>query len=314
MKKSIKRTTEYISLIGRHLNGSDSVDKTTDVAVKNLKTKGFHVFDHLVGTESFKDLKRKVDLAIEKDFALEFPCLAHSKIDLVKDADLIENNFFATNETLAERALTFDLKDITSYDQMISEFKPSTLTMPMPADPKFYDFWLDPIVMSVVENYMGFTPHMIEAYLRRNFPCTHAVMNHNWHRDTNHDEFLLKGFIFFTDCDIDTGAHHYISGSVHDQRFRDKTYYSDNEIESVWPNKSKEHMISKVPAGTIIIEDTRGLHKAGIPTHGLRDLGYAVFIPPNIFRRNKKYYEISRSVFNQLSEKQKKFVPRPHIC
>jgi hypothetical protein len=313
MKNSIKKATEYISLIGRHSNVKKKVGIETNKACQNLRTKGFHVFDHLVGTKEFQELKVKVDIAIERDFNLEFPCLAHSKIDIKRDADLIKSNFFATNEALAERDLTFGLNDIKSYTQMLSEFQPSTLTMPMPADVSFYNLWLDPIIMSTVEAHMGFTPHMIEAYLRRNFPCTHAIMNHNWHRDTNHDEYLLKGFIFFTDCEIDTGAHHYISGSVNDPRFRDKTYYTDEEIEAVWPKDSKDYMTSKVPAGTIIIEDTRGLHKAGIPTRGLRDLGYAVFIPPNFFRRNKKYYDLPRAIFDKLNKKQKKFIPRPHI-
>ena len=31
-----------------------------------------------------------------------------------------------------------------------------------------------------------------------------------------------------------------------------------------------------VPKGTIILEDTRGLHKAGIPKKGYPDLGFAL--------------------------------------
>ena len=105
---------------------------------------------------------------------------------------------------------------------MIDIFKPSTLTVPMPSESAFYNLWLDSNVMAIVSNYMGFYPHLPEAYIRRNFPCTYSVMNHNWHRDTNHETHLLKAFMFFTDCDIDTGAHHYIAGSVNDARFRDK--------------------------------------------------------------------------------------------
>ena len=163
--------------------------------------------------------------------------------------------------------------------------------------------------MATVSNYMGFYPHLTEAYIRRNFPCTYRVMNHNWHRDTNHDTHLLKAFIFFTDCDIDTGAHHYIAGSVNDVRFHDKPYYTDNEINSVWPTGSDDHMVSNVKAGTIIIEDTRGLHKAGIPKKAYRDLGFAVFLPPNMLRKTKPFYHIKKSAFDNLSQEQKLFIP-----
>ena len=42
-------------------------------------------------------------------------------------------------------------------------------------------------------------------------------------------------------------------------------------------------MVSNVKAGTIIIEDTRGLHKAGIPKRDYRDLGFAVFFYTQIY-------------------------------
>ena len=76
------------------------------------------------------------------------------------------------------------------------------------------------------------------------------------------------------------------------QRFRDKPYYTDDEINSAWPAGSDDHMVSKVKAGTIIIEDTRGLHKAGIPKKAYRDLGFAVFLPPNMFRKCSPLYHI----------------------
>ena len=138
-------------------------------------------------------------------------------------------------------------------------------------------------------------------------------MNFNWHRDTNHDKYLVKAFIFFTDCDIETGAHHYIAGSIDDPRFRDKVYFTDEEINATWPVGSDDHMISTVPAGTIIIEDTRGLHKAGIPERDYRDLGFAIFAPPNNFLKSKPYYKIEKYTYDQLSSEQRHFIPSPNI-
>lgn len=302
---------ERLSCLNRE--PSQVADSTVIGSVAQLRTRGFVVLDHLVGCREFNKLKDKLDKKIEQEFDLKFPCLAQSYIDQDRDQDLIEKSFLASIDELNRRGLTFSRDQIQSYDQMVDTFQPSTLTVPMPSESAFYDIWLDQTVMTIVSNYMGFYPHLTEAYIRRNFPCTYPVMNHNWHRDTNHERHLLKAFVFFTDCDIDTGAHHYIAGSVNDGRFRDKPYYTDNEINLAWPAGSDDHMISKVKAGTIIIEDTRGLHKAGIPKKAYRDLGFAVFLPPNWLRKSAPLYHIEKAAFDCLTQEQKFFIPSSNI-
>lgn len=310
-KKAVKSVGERIACLSRR--PSLTSDQTVMDAVNQLKTRGFAILDHLVGSSEITELKSKLDRKIEQEFDFSLPCLAQSKIDLNRDQDLITTNFLSNTDNLSKRGLTFSRDDIYSYNQMIDTFKPSTLTVPMPSESLFYNLWLNSNVIEIVSNYMGFYPYLTEAYIRRNFPCTFPVMNHNWHRDTNHDKHLLKAFMFFTDCDINTGAHHYIAGSVNDPRFRNKPYYRDGEINAAWPNGSENHMVSNVKAGTIIIEDTRGLHKAGIPKKAYRDLGFAVFLPPNIFRQGKPLYKIERSTFNNLTQEQKLFIPSTNI-
>jgi hypothetical protein len=310
-RKTVKSLGESLACISRKT--SQTYDPTIIDLVNQLRTRGFVVLDHLVGSSDIIEFKGKLDKKIEQEFDLKFPCLAQSKIDQNRDRDLIAKSFLTTTDELKKRGLTFSRDDIQSYNQMIDTFKPSTLTVPMPSESTFYNLWLDPIVVAIVSNYMGFYPQLTEAYIRRNFPCTYPVMNHNWHRDTNHDTHLLKAFMFFTDCDIDTGAHYYIAGSVNDARFREKPYYTDDEINSAWPTGSDDHMVSKVKAGTIIIEDTRGLHKAGIPKKDYRDLGFAVFLPPNIFRKPRPLYHIQQSEFDHLTKEQKLFIPSSNI-
>ncbi len=116
----------------------------------------------------------------------------------------------------------------------------------------------------------------------------------------NHDRHLLKSFMFLSDCSLQTGPHHYISGSVQDRRVDGKTYYSEEEIHAVYPPASGQEIISVVPAGTIMLEDTRDLHKAGIPQEGYRDLGYATFLPPIAFKRRKPQYHIGRKTYESL--------------
>ena len=311
MKNFIKETFEKISRLGRYKKSKNN--KNIVYLSNQLKQQGYVVLDHLVGTKKFLKAKKLLVDSIEKDFNIDFPCLAQNKININTDKDLINKNFLCTNKELKDRNLTFDYHDIKSYNQMINKYNPSTITIPMVSSLENYNVWLDDVVLDVVQEFMGFTPHMVEAYSRRNFPSKFAIMNHNWHRDTNHSHFLIKAFIFFTDCDLLTGAHHYISGSVHDKKFTNKTYYTDNEIDKIWPISSEKRIVSKVPAGTIMIEDTRGLHKAGIPTKDFRDLGYVVFMPVNFIKKPPSLYSINQTTYQKLTKTQKAFIPKQNI-
>ena len=309
----LKEFLEYFSRIGRGAGSYHDYDDEIKIYVDKLKKHGFIILDHLVGSTKFQNVKNKIDKNIEKYLNIQFPCLAQSKIDEIKHKDLIKSNFLASTDDLEKRNLTFSRGDFKNYSDMLKKYSPSTLTLKMIDDEAFLDIWLDKKLIDIIQLYMGFVPEMIEAYTRRNFPCKHRVMNHYWHRDKNHPKYLLKAFIFFTDCNLNTGAHHFISGSVNSKEFSEDRYFEDSEIHSKWPIGSKNHIISNVKAGTIILEDTRGLHKAGTPDEKYRDLGYAVFLPPNIFRNKNSLYKISKKNYYNLSKKQKLFIPSQNI-
>ena len=313
MKAIIKEAIEAASRVGRKAAASESLTSETKQKLAQLRANGYVVFDHCVGTKAFADLQKLVASRIEDDLAFTTPCLAQKKIDQERDADLIAHNFKVSKSEMVERELVFSREQVRDYEQVIDEFGPSTLTLPMPQDPAMYSLWLDDKVRSVIEAYMGFAPILKEAYIRRNFPCTYRVMNHKWHRDTNHRKHLLKAFIFFTDCDIETGAHHYVAGSVQDERFRENRYFEDAEIDAAYPMESGKQIVSTVPAGTIILEDTRGLHKAGIPKRSYRDLGFAVFVPHNVLNRKESLYSVDANTVQALSPFQRKYIPKSSI-
>ncbi|MEW6690500.1 MAG: hypothetical protein AB1452_15600 [Pseudomonadota bacterium] len=66
--------------------------------------------------------------------------------------------------------------------------------------------------------------------------------------------------------------------------------------------------MSVVKAGTLILEDTRGLHRARMPDRGFRDLGYAVFTPLRPFYPYRNYV-FPRAALRELSPLQRAFVP-----
>jgi len=309
----IKDLLEAGAKIGRKASPLQTMGSVAKAKLDSLRDRGFVMFDHVVGPPEFARIQADLKKRIEGEMKFEFPCLAQSRIDQQKHADLIEKSFRVPASELARHGLTFERSDIESYEDLVERFKPSTLKLLMPDNHDYFSLWLDPLVLSVIEGYMGFRPVLREAYVRRNFPCSYKVMNHNWHRDTNHQHHLLKAFIFFNDCYVDTGAHRYIAGSLDSPLFRDKIYYSDEEIEAVFPDGTDDHIISEVPAGTIILEDTRGLHKAGIPQRHYRDLGFAVFVPPMLFRDDSEYFAISKSVHASLMPGQQAYIGRSNI-
>lgn len=309
----IKNLLEAGAKIGRKAPASFVLNDMAQAKLLSLRDRGFVMFDHLVDSPVFTSIQADLKKRIEQDMNFEFPCLAQSLIDEAKHADLVAKSFRVPLTELEQRGLSFGRVDIKDYRDIVSRFRPSTLKLLMPNSVDYFSLWLDPIVTSVIEGYMGFRPMLREAYIRRNFPCSYRVMNHNWHRDTNHKHHLLKAFIFFNDCKIDTGAHRYIAGTAEISEFRDKIYYTDDEVEACYPVASKDHIISEVPAGTIILEDTRGLHKAGIPQRHYRDLGFAVFLPKVLFTENGGDFSISRDIYDQLSHSQKAYISHSNI-
>lgn len=309
----LKQVLEKIAIAGRPAPAERHLDVNQLEKLQHLREHGYVMLDKFVETERLARLQQDYHERLEQNLEVELPCLAQAKIDPEEHADLIKNNFLATPGELEQLGLTFNRADIENYQQVVEKFAPSTLTMRLPDNHDFFDMWLDPDVIAIVQSYLGFTPLLTEAYIRRNFPARHKVMNHAWHRDRNHDKYLLKGFIFLSDCTLRTGPHHYISGSIQDRTLDGKPYFTDTEVETAYPESSGRHIISVVKAGTIVLEDTRGLHKAGVPDEGFRDLGFAVFTPPVAFRAPKPLFGISRSDYAQLNTAQQNFIPRDNI-
>lgn len=283
--------------------------------INTLKRDGYIVLNNYVDAHKLEKIKNEFDAALKK-LKFNTPCLAQKKINPITHVSLIKKHMLATSDELSELQVTFNSKDCTSYEQVLADFEPSTLTVKMLEQSDSYcDIWLDPYLLSIICNYMGMVPQLTEAYVRRNFPAKHKTMNHFWHRDMNHHSHLLKMFVFLTNCSEDTGPHEYIRGSCTEKDkiniLNNKRYYQDNELDKIYPLNSKDRILSTVPAGTIIIEDTRGLHRANIPKYGYRDLGYAIFTPG--ISKNISTYGFNASKYSQLSNIQKLLIPKQCI-
>ncbi|MSQ71299.1 MAG: phytanoyl-CoA dioxygenase [Betaproteobacteria bacterium] len=290
------------------------LDSTQAQCVESLRREGTVVLDKYLGAETVLRLREQFDDALRAlDF--EMPCLAQTRLDPVRHRELIEDYLYASPAQLESVGAAFSRSEATSLDQVVSGFEPSTLTSYMLArSPLYRSVWLDPYILAIVAHYMGLVPKLAEAYVRRNFPARFRVMNHYWHRDLNDHHQLVKVFIFLSDTSVDNGPHEFIRGSHIDLAvLNGQRYYSDAEIDVAYPPVSPRRLVSEVPAGTVIIEDTRGLHRAQNPHTGYRDLGYAVFVPlPDNTRLH--CYDFPAADADDLTAFQRAFIPRGVLC
>ena len=276
--------------------------------LETLKRDGSAVIEGHIPQSRLSALTADLDAAIRAlDF--EMPCLAQTRVDPARHAELIDNFMYGSPAQLAQWGVTFDRSEAHSYEQVVRDFNPSTLTLYMlERSDAFRQTWLDPWLLDVVTHYMGIVPKLSEAYVRRNFPAPHRTMNHYWHRDLN-ALHLLKIFFFLSDCGPDNGPHEFVRGSHRDlETLNGKRYFSDEEVDRAYPPGSAAREVSLVQAGTVVIEDTRGLHRAQLPQAGYRDLGYAVFVPLRPFYHHRNY-AFPRSAYERLTPLQQAFVP-----
>ena len=274
-----------------------------------LRADGYILLDHLVGSDLIEEICEVLQRKLSN---LEFrkPLLSQSKVNRVEHEDIIKNNFLLERDDLTALGLSATINPTDNLSNFVLRERPSTLELDMPDDHRFYSVWLDEVVLDIVSEYFGFTPVMCEAFIRRNYPSDFHVMNHGWHRDRNHRSFLLKAFIFLNDCDYKNGPHHFLAKSHLTSELKEKKYYSDSEVDEYSHNAGLEEIVSIVPKGTIILEDTRGLHKAGIPMQHFRDLGFATFMPNRLIKKRTPDYNISHETEANLNSQQKKFIIR----
>ena len=125
---------------------------------------------------------------------------------------------------------------------------------------------LDRGLLQIAQEYLGSTPIVDIVTAWYSFPS--ANPSHEaaqlFHFDLDRVRWL-KAFFLLTDQTIETGAHVYIPGTQRDGGISSdllaKGYarLEDQEVEAFYPKDTWKSMVA--PAGSILLEDTRGLHK-----------------------------------------------------
>lgn len=135
------------------------------------------------------------------------------------------------------------------------------------------DLLADGSFLSIAQEYLGCEPiaDVLSMWWHTNFCATpDAEAAQYFHFDMDRFKWL-KIFIYLTDVESDNGPHSFVEGSHKSGAIpaqilnRGYVRISDEEIAGVYSSELVHSFTA--PRGTIIIEDTRGLHK-GIHVSG----------------------------------------------
>jgi hypothetical protein len=313
--RKISNTIRYRSNVRAFVN-SPSLDHTQTRVLNDLRKDGYAILPNYISASMLGLLDRDFQHSLDQLRFLRTPILDYSKLKPLKDETLSKHVMGLAPDELPQTGFAIDKNRCHSYEQVIADFSPSELAMHMlEYSENFLSTWLDPYLLPIVCQYLGLVPQLVESYVRRSFPAPYRILNNNWHRDIDNETHLLKIFFFLTDCDEDTGPHEYIRGSCIEpdklKVLNGKRYYDDDEVNDLFPEDSADRVVSIVPKGTVIIEDTRGLHRANILKSGYRDLGYAVFKPWP--KKKAVHYRVPAGSFEKLTAYQQMFLPEQAI-
>lgn len=137
------------------------------------------------------------------------------------------------------------------------------------------DLISDKNLHQIAERYLGLPGLLdpVELWWFVPYSIRDTAWAENYHFDYDSLKWL-KFFFNFEEISIENGPHCYIekthqSGGIH-RSLRKKGYarLDDHEVRSVYGEKAEK--VFTIPAGSLLIEDTRGLHKGLTPQIGRR--------------------------------------------
>ena len=212
-------------------NAPGSLDK----ALGDLRRQGFALLDTSLAPEIVAQLS---------DFMASAPCT------LTSDQSVT----LAPGETVT-----------VDFDQPLAE-KYAVTTAALLDNDLIRRMMLDRGLLEIAQEYIGTAPIIDIVTAWYSFPS--ASPSHEaaqlFHFDLDRVRWM-KVFFLLTDQTIETGAHMYIPGTHRDggidDRLLSKGYVrlEDDEVARFHPRETWKSM--EAPAGSILLEDTRGLHK-----------------------------------------------------
>lgn len=162
-------------------------------------------------------------------------------------------------------------------------------------DKNFQKLLFDPSFINFSQQYLKSYPVIDNISSWWSFPTIEPdkIAAQWWHFDLERPKWL-KFFFFMTDCNIETGAHSFVRGTHKNKaikwRLRKKGYarISDEEVNNCYEKKDITQILAK--KGSLLIEDTRGLHKGSKLTKDHRFLIQVQYSSSAFGTRIEKFY------------------------
>lgn len=259
-----------------NMSGSDK-----EIVVEDLRIKGYHVFNKRLSNDLCDKLL---------DFALTHPCISRPM-----DGQGKEKEKYATYPRMKP--------EVARYDFATQDLLQNKDIQGLLADMSF---------PSVASAYLEARPmvDVLSMWWHTSFsdsPDMNAAQY--YHFDMDRPKWL-KFFIYLTDVTTETWAHTFIEGSHQTNAIPSsmlkKGYarLTDKEVEEYY---SKEKVIEFIaPRGTIIAEDTRGLHKW---KHVKKDdrLILQIQFSNSMFGGDYPDSKFQTTIIDEIQEKMKKY-------
>ena len=194
---------------------------------------------------------------------------------------------------------TLNLHEDHVYSHVIDPYKVDFLSIDF-----VQHFITNPFLLNTLQNYLGTTPIFYSWNFNASYPSNKDTTQ-EFHQDFDELKFL-KVFVYLNDVDNDNGPHCYIQNSIKTvaesnmlkkynyqrkaQRFQDKIFI-DNGLED-------DITFITGKAGTIIIENTRGIHRGTVLKSGKRFMLQFFFGTSNVSWKST-YSDYKKIVLNE---------------
>ena len=250
---------------------SNDVWAQKDNILSELKTKGFSILPERLSDAQCNEIIK---------FALETPFTPR---------EFQENIFENTILTEPYLSARYDLGAKNTLDQEL-----------------FQQYIADPFFIQLATDYLGKPPVLdpVELWWSVPFGKKDDTFALKYHFDMDSIKWF-KVFINFEDINITNGPHSYIKGShlpgIQSKKIRSK-FYSRIDDEDVYENYGKENeVIFTVPKGSILIEDTKGMHK-GFHVEENRRLLLSFQYSNVIFSKPKSPFSLPKNMNDNFKE------------
>ena len=241
---------DFFSFCIKLTNGKSTFDYRTGILAnfqnkkinRDLQENGFVVFPSVISRQVCQNIISKIQLK------KTLPRLMDNEVGMRKRQVEVFDS-----EKLSAVFYEYSTDDILEIDEI-------------------QDLIFDESILQIVQEYLGSNPiiDILALWWSTNYNTTpDKIAAQNFHFDLDRFKWL-KVFVYLTDVESNNGAHEFVkgshkSGAIPFEILR-KGYVRLTDEEVIKTFGDDKTIKLSAPAGSIIIEDTRGLHKGNLVT------------------------------------------------